>query len=242
MTDPVTNTPTPAVDEAAAAPTEEKKEQTVGEVIESAVPKEAEKPTVGLDKFLEEKKSRKAAEAALKELQDRFNSGESVKEVNADLDSIASEYNVDKGLLAKLAASIKAETAKEIDEKVSSKLKPIEEKEKREAFDKTFRTHLDSALERMPEFKAIVNADVIKALSLDPKNANKTFTQLIEEAYGSAIGGRRTIETTTPGGGKEPEGVDFKRAKTDTAYFKEIMSDPKRKAEYNANMFKNGFN
>jgi len=85
----------------------------------------------------------------------------------------------------------------------------------------------------MPEYENLVNREVIKVLSLDPKNANKTFAQLIEETYGKAITGKRTIETTKPGGGKEPTEIDFDKALKDTEYFKEIMSNPTLKKKYN---------
>jgi hypothetical protein len=85
----------------------------------------------------------------------------------------------------------------------------------------------------MPEYSAIVNKDVIKTLSLDPANQNKTFQQLIEETYGNALGGKRTLETTTPRGGKALESVDFDRAKKDGKYLEEVLANPDTKKEYN---------
>jgi len=59
------------------------------------------------------------------------------------------------------------------------------------------------------------------------------MTQILEEAYGNAITGKRTIETTKPGGGKEPTEVDYHRAQTDSEYFKQIMDSPNLKKKYN---------
>ena len=96
-------------------------------------------------------------------------------------------------------------------------------------------------MERAPEFKAIANPEVIKSLAILPQNAKKTLSQILEETYGNAITGKRTIETTSPGGGKEPEPLDIKRAEKDIEYFKEVMADPKKKAQYNEAMLKRGF-
>ena len=91
-------------------------------------------------------------------------------------------------------------------------------------------------MEKMPDFKGLADPDVIKTLSLDPKNANKTLTQIVEDTYGNFLTGRRTVETTTPRGGKEPEKIDFARMTKDPSYYKEVMSDPDRKKEYNNNL------
>jgi hypothetical protein len=46
-----------------------------------------------------------------------------------------------------------------------------------------FQKYFKIAIDGMPEYKDIVDPSVIKALSLDPINANKTFQQIIIEAY-----------------------------------------------------------
>jgi len=78
-----------------------------------------------------------------------------------------------------------------------------------------------------------VNAEVIKALAFNPANANKTYKQLLEEAYGNAITGRRTVETTVPRGGAKDTKLDMQRARTDTAYRREVLADPELKKQYN---------
>jgi hypothetical protein len=93
----------------------------------------------------------------------------------------------------------------------------------------------------MPEFTSIVNPGVIKALSLLPQNASKTFPQLIEETYGNAISGKRTMQTTTPGGGKDSAPLDYTKATQDMSYYNEVMANPKLKAEYNQKMLSQGF-
>jgi len=59
---------------------------------------------------------------------------------------------------------------------------------------------------------------VIKALAFNPANKNKTYSQLLDEAYGNALTGRRTIETTTPRGGAKDTKVDMQRAQSDEAF------------------------
>lgn len=212
-------------------------EKTVGEIIEAKKPSEKKEPeTVGLDKFLEEKKARKAAEKKLKELESRLDDGEKLDAdtISDEIVAIGEEFEVDPKFLSKLTKALTKKAAAEADAKVTDRLKPLEEKDREERLDKTFKTHFDAALEKFPpELAKIVKPDVIKTLSLDPRNSKKTFSDLIEETYGHVVPGKRSIEKTTPGGGKEPEPIDFDKARRDPAYFREIMADPKRKKAYN---------
>lgn len=237
----IDTTTTPVAEEKATPETTA--EQTIGEVLDSKPETPAEKPvnTVPESAFLKEKMARKEAERKIKELEDRVSKGASHSEVSDDIASIAKEYDIDPSFLDKLTNTIRSKTEREIEDKFSSKFKPIEEKERQEKIDQAFNTHYKVAIERMPEFANVVNPQVIKSLSLLPQNANKTFAQLIEETYGNAITGKRTMETTTSGGGKEPAPLDFARANKDSAYFAEVMGNPKLKAEYNDKMLRGGF-
>lgn len=239
MAEPVKEAPK----EQPAAPAEPK-EKTVGEVIEPKAPEPSkqkeEEPkveTVPLADFLELKKSNKELKKSMKELEKRLGD-DPAADVSQDIDAIAEEHNIDKDFLKKLTKSIRSEIEKDTDAKVASKLKPFEEKDRAEKIDAAFKTHFTKAMENLPEYKGIVNAEVIKTLSLNPQNANKTFTQLIEETYGHAVSGKRTIEPTKPGGGKEPTEIDYERAAKDSAYFKEIMANPDLKKKYNTNLEK----
>jgi len=210
--------------------------QTISEVLE--VPVEKQPNHIPESAFLKEKMARKDAEKRIKELEAKIRADDAPRsEVSEDIASIAKEFDIDPTFLDKLEKSIRSKTEKEIE----SKFKPMEEKERQAAIDKAFDTHYSAAIESMPEFKEVVNPAVIKALSMLPQNGNKTFTQLIEETYGNAITGKRTIVSTTPGGGKDPQPLDYQRAQRDKAYFNEIMQDPKRKAEYNNIMLHSGF-
>ena len=171
----------------------------------------------------------------MKELEELRNSDKSNAEVSADIASLSKEFDVDVKFLEKLTKTVQAQTAKEFEDK----LKPFQEKEKSEARDKKFNEFYNKAMDNLPELKDVVNPTVIKSLANDPSNKNKTFTQLILDTYGNTIPGKRTIETTQPGGGKEPQKLDYDRAKTDPVYFKEVMSDPALKADYNSQMINN---
>lgn len=211
----------------------EVKEETVGEVLveKKETPKE---DSVPLSAFLEIKNSNKEMAKQLKELQKSIEQGASKTEVSSDIKAIADKHGLDEVFLQDFAQSVKAHAEAEIDAKISSRLKPLEEKEHSERINKAFTEHYQKALERMPEYKDVVNQEVIKALSLMPANANKTFTQLLEESYGHLITGKRTLDTTPAKGGKS-DGftVDIDRAKRDSSYFKEVMSDPNLKKQYN---------
>lgn len=221
-------------------PTEEKKEQEVvdqpiGDVLQTESKKEdTKKPEFTSADFMAVKTQNKELKKALKDLEKRIEDGASNNEISSDIDSIAEEYNVDSKFLKKLEGAIKSKLEGEIEERVSSKLKPLEEKEKEAKLDKVFSQYYDDAMGRMPdEYKDIVNRDVIKALSLQPHNSRKTLPQLIEETYGRAIVGRKTIETTTHRGGVDPTKVDIDLARKDPAYFKEVMANPELKKQYN---------
>lgn len=225
---------------------EDKKEPTIKEALDGDKKPEAPAKKENLipeAAFLEEKKGRKEAEKALKELQDKIAAGDAGKdEISEDLDALADEYGIDKNFLKKFEAATtakaKAAAKKELEEEAAKARKPQEEKEKAEKIDAAFKKGFGAAMEKFPELKEIVVPSVIKTLSLDPANADKTFSQLIEETYGNARSGKRTIENPTPRGGKEPGEIDFARAAKDTEYFKEIMADPEMKKKYNSGIEK----
>lgn len=183
-------------------------------------------------------RARKAAERELKALKQSIESGASQGDIDSDIDSIADKYEVDKGFLEELSSTIKAQAKKDFEQEMTSKQLG---QQKAEKFENAFSKAYTEALDRGPEFSAIANPDVIKQLALLPQNAKKTISQILEDTYGNALTGKRTIETTKPGGGKDPEPLDMKRAEKDIEYFKEVMADPKKKAQYNEHMLSKGF-
>lgn len=169
-------------------------------------PKPTEVPFARLDKEIQR---RKDAEAELKELKAQ------IEERIGDAEEADDEPEV---------------------KKLAKKLEQIEESDRKSKLETTFMQHLNKTLENTPEYKDIVNIEVIKQMAFNPANANKTYKQLLEEAYGNALTGRRTIETTTPRGGAKDEKVDLQRAKTDTEYRRQVLSDPELKKQYNSGL------
>lgn len=221
---------------------EKTEEKTVGQIADEITPEKDKKETVGLDKFLDEKRQRKEAEKALADLKQSIEEGATKKETAADIEAFTKKYpDVDPAFVKELASAIRSETERSLDEKYTPKLGAIEKKDRDEKIEKAFSTHYDLAMDRMPDLKDSVNREVIKKLSLDPANSNKTITQLIEEVYGNTLPGKRTAETTRPGGGKEPAPLNFEKARKDTAYFNEVMANPALKKEYNERMIKEGW-
>lgn len=222
---------------------EAKKEETVGEALdvtpksEGTPPKKEEPETVPLATFLEIKGDNKKLTKQIEDLQKTIESGASRGEVSADLQAIADEHNVDPKFLKDLEKAIRAKAKQEATEEVETKLKPLQEKERAEKINTAFNAGFSKAMESMPEYDGIVKKDVIKALSLLPENANKTFAQLIEESFGHLITGKRTIDAGSSRAGKNDTGeVDIKRAQTDPDYFKEVMANPITKKKYNDSM------
>ena len=217
--------------------------QTIGDVLDTMPETPAERPanTIPENIFLSEKKARKEAEREVKELKAQIQNGATKRETSESISAIAKEYDVDPDFLDKFASTIRSESKKEIENELSSKFKPLEEKHKQEKIDKAFDIHYTRAINAMPEFAQVVNPEIIKSLSLLPQNGNKTFSQLIEETYGNALAGKRTIQATTTGGGKDPAPLDYKKANMDSTYFSEVMANPRLRTEYNTIMLQEGF-
>lgn len=199
-------------------------EETISEVFN---PQES----VPLSKFLEIKNESKEAKRQIAELQAKIEDGATKVEISKGIKEIADEHNVDENFLSAFASTIKAQAEADLDNKISEKLKPFEEKGKTEKINEVFNKHFEKALEAMPEYKDIINKDVIKSLSLDPVNANKTFTKIIEDSYGHLIKGKRTIESSTPGK-DDVQNLDSSKFK-DPNYMKKVLADPELKKEYN---------
>lgn len=206
---------------------------TIAETMGDKKPEAKEDRTVPEAAFLDLKNANKELKRDLKDLKTLIENGGAKTEVSEDIDEIAKEHNIDAKFLKQLATSIRKDAERDVETKVSDRLKPLEAKDRADKLDKVFNVNFEAAMAEMPEFASIVNPTVIKTLSLDPANGNKTFAQLIEDTYGKAVPGKRTLETTKPGGGRVPEGVDFDKARKDSKYFEEIMANPTMKKEYN---------
>lgn len=217
----------------------EKKDLTMAEIIAEGKPGDAkpEPKLVPEAALVKEKKGRIAAEKKAADLQAKIDAGtaseDDVAEGIEDLNALAEEFDVDPKLLTKLTKSIETKARKAAEDATEERLAPITAADKASKIDGAFTQYFDAAMADMPEFKTIVNRDVIKTLSLDPKNKDKTFKQIIEDTYGNAVPGKRTLEDKQPAGGKGPEEIDYGKAQQDSKYFGEIMADPVSKKKYN---------
>ena len=245
MTDEVKNTPAeevkniePATTEAVSeVPKGEAKEETVGDLLAPA--KKEKEESVPLATFLELKSSNKELMKELKGLKKSIEEGATKKEVSADLQELADKHNVDPDFLRDFAKAVRQQAEEEVTGKIEERLKPITERDRAEKLDKVFNEHFARAMESLPELKDVVNKETIKNLSLVPQNSNKTFTQIIEEAYGHVVQGKRTIDTASTRAGKtDSVDVDVDRAKKDPEYFSEVMGNPMLKKKYNESMMK----
>lgn len=187
--------------------------------------------------LLEYKNQNKELKKDIQELKKLIEDGASKKEVSQSIQEIAEEHNVDPDFLQKIVKTIKQEAREELEKEVSAKMKPFEEKDKNEKIEKAFNDEYSKVLEKYPEYKDIANKEVVKALTLNPKNSDKTFVQVLEEAYGHLVKGRKTLETTKSRV-EQITDIDQERAGKDPEYFKEIMSDPELKKKYNEGLTK----
>jgi len=239
MTDEVTPTPAEAVNKPEETVTPESTEakapeQTVEETLAVPEAPKEEKPTVGLDKFLEQKKQNKELKSRLEALEKQIGEGATKREVSKDIRALATEHNVDPEFLESFAEAVRERAEAVVDEK----LRPLTEREAAQKREQLFKQHIDATLEEMPEYKDVVNVDILKQLAFNPANAKKTFRQLLEETYGNVVKPRKSIETTTPRGGAQGGALDYEKALHDAAYFKEVMADKELKKQYNEEMFR----
>lgn len=93
--------------------------------------------------------------------------------------------------------------------------------------------HYTKTLAAMPEYKILVTKSAFKALVSAPENTHKSFAKIVEDNYGHLVEGKGSIDKANSGNGGEPADIDFNKAAKDQTYLKEILSDPKTKAEYN---------
>lgn len=204
MNEEVTTVPE-VIEEQTIEPQAEVAEPTVADLHAEPVPNKTKITEVPIARLNKEIEKRKAAEQEIKELR-------AALEDDGGIDDVDDEPEV---------------------KKLAQKLERIEESERQAKLEATFTEHFNRVLENSPEYKDVVNVDVIKAMAFNPTNANKTYKQLVEEAYGNAVTGRRTIETTTPRGGAKDIKLDSERAKTDTDYRREVLADPELRKQYN---------
>lgn len=214
-------------------------ETTIVEVITpteiTGAPKE---DTVPLSALLDMKRANKEISRELKRLKETIEEGANRADVSSDMQALSDKHNVDADFLKDFAKAVRAEAKQATEDEITEKLKPLHEKERLEKMDKAFNAHFSTALEAMPEYVGVVNKNVIKELSLSPANANKTFTQLIEESYGHLITGKRSIDAGSKRVSKnDTNEVDTTRAQKDPEYFREVMANPSLKEKYNKSMF-----
>jgi len=117
--------------------------------------------------------------------------------------------------------------------KLADKLEKIEKTGLKAKQDIALSEGLEKALNEAPEYRDIANLDLIKQMALNPANKDKTFAALLDEAYGNAVSGKRTTESTTPRGGAKNDKVDINKAQRDNSYLKEVLADPALRKQYN---------
>lgn len=214
------------------ATSEAETEETVGEMLE----KEERVPLAAhIELKKAAKEAQRLAQAQAKEIEDlrrQIEDGGTKKEVSASIKELADKHGIDAGFLQDFAETVR----KESESAVSEKLRPIEEKERKAKLAEVFTTKFSKSMEKFPELDGVVNKDLIFQASLHPDNQNKTLTQLIEEAYGKVNTSRPAFDVPNTRGRANNGEIDVDRAKTDGAYFKEIMGNPELKKKYNESL------
>lgn len=126
-----------------------------------------------------------------------------------------------------------SDTSSDDVQEIKNKLAQLEQKERQEKMNQIFDQNFNKALENNPQFEGIANKEVIRQMAFNPANKDKTYSQLLNEAYGNALQGTRTVETTIPRGGAKDTKVDIQRAQSDADYRREVFANPELKQQYN---------
>lgn len=237
----------PAQDQPIVEQPKQVQEQTIQEALGDQQPApapqaEAKHDTVPLATHLELKRAAKDAEKRARDAEARLSEfSKKGGESTDDLDALAEEFpDVDPNFIKRFDEVVDARVRKTAEREVGEQLRPLEAKERAAEIDRRFNSAFDRVLEANPEFKDVANRAVIKTMSLAPENANKTFTNLLEEAYGHLLTGKRTMDPSTGPRSTRDEGagLDFARAQNDPKYFAEqVLTNPSLKKEYNDKMF-----
>lgn len=154
----------------------------------------------------------------------------------SDLDSYVEKYGADPQAMKDLRKALGLD-----DRKVLEKLESIEKRQKMEDLDKTFKQVLDKTLEERPEFKDVVNANVIKKLLLDPDNKEKTVEELIEETYGNVTFSKYTLESARKKSSVD-DLTDFSDIGSNTEKLAKIKANPETNKKYRAWIAEQGRN
>jgi hypothetical protein len=205
--------------------------ETLGDVLHE----ELKEDFVPLKKFMGEKKSRQEAEAQIETLQAEIQrlqqntvSGMPVGQINDSIKALAEKYpDVSPEFISEVISTATTVSAKQIRQEIekdySPKLEALERERTAEKMDQRFTQLFTKTIKDMPEYKGIVNKEAIKALALNPANKSKTMAQIIEETYGNAIIGKRSIEPAHAS--REPEAPNTDNPSTPEDWDK-IERDP----------------
>jgi len=221
------------------APEQESKEaqeqgvETIGDALKTEPPKQESVP---LSVLIEQKKANKELTKQLNELKRSIQEGATKSETTETVSALIEEYpDLDPTFLKKLSNSIASEVKKEAEAKLAEKLKPIAEREESARIEKVFAENYEKVLADNPEYTGVANREVIKQLSLLPQNANKTFSQLIEETYGHVVASgtaKKPMDKASVGSGRQEElKIDHRRV-NDPEYFKEVRANPELLKQY----------
>jgi len=201
-------------------------EETVGDVLSD----KSEREQVPLATFLDIKKENKELAKQMKELQKSIEAGANKKEVSLDLQTLSDKHGVDAEFLQEFADTVRAQAQAEVE----TRLAPMKEADLAKQREDKFNVAYTKALGVLPEFDGVVNKEVIRTLAQNPANSNKTFINIIEEAYGHLVTGKRSLDQSSSRTSKnDNQDVDFSKADRDPEYFTEVMENPTLKRKYN---------
>jgi len=216
---------------------ENTKKQKEEETLDTFVPKEEPKSEqIAKDQRKRAEKAEAQAEALQMEIaklkKSAMEGAKPIAELNDELKALASEFNVDETFVSKLVSTVRAATKSEIKEELEKDYTPkfakIDYDRQVEQAEKKFEDLYSKSLSQMPEYGGLVNKDVIKTLAFNPANSKKTLPQIIEEIYGSAVKGRKSIESTHAS--RDPEKANIVNPKDED--WDKIENDPQTRKEW----------
>lgn len=223
-----------ATEQADQEEAQEEQEETIGDLVpdepETHVEKKAKPETVPIDVYLKLKKE-------LKEFKKSETS--TSQSVDSSIEEIANEFDVDAGFAQKLANAIQSSSISKFEERYLAEKKETEYKQKLQESESKLDKAIEIALENSPHYKNVANVDILKDLARKTTDKTMTVSKLLENVYGKAVTGKKTMESSAPTSGEKGNtSVDFTKA-GDPAVYAQIKSDPKLYKEYNEFVLKN---
>lgn len=183
-------------------------------------------------------------------LQDLKSKGSTKSEEKSELDAFAEKWQANPDMIKELAKVLTGKDAKAVEQKLidakpaeakpeekKPEEKPAEEAINGDQLERAIDSQLEDFVKEAPEYGDIVNPDTIKAIvfSNPSKYLKQNIADIVEEAYGKALPGKRSADGYKAAGAGADK-IDYSKVDGASDEWKQIQADPNLKTEYQDNL------